>query len=124
MALSEHQCRISRKSAVGIMLKTWTKPEDGGPPGPFELVMRAAFVQALCELAELDPRVWLLTADLGWSVVEPFQQRFPGRFINVGVAEQNLHGIAAGLAREEQVPFIYSIATFASMRGYEQFRNG
>jgi len=86
--------------------------------------MRTAFVQALCELAEQDPRVWLLTADLGWSVVEPFQQRFPGRFINVGVAEQNLHSIAAGLAREDQVPFVYSIATFASMRGYEQFRNG
>ena len=86
--------------------------------------MRTAFVQALCELAEQDPRVWLLTADLGWSVVEPFQEQFPDRFVNVGVAEQNLHGIAAGLAREGQVPFVYSIATFASMRGYEQFRNG
>jgi transketolase len=86
--------------------------------------MRTAFIQALCELAEQDPRVWLLTADLGWSVVEPFQRRFPDRFVNVGVAEQNLHGIATGLAREGQVPFVYSIATFASMRGYEQFRNG
>ena len=86
--------------------------------------MRTAFIQALCELAEQDPRVWLLTADLGWSVVEPFQRRFPERFLNVGVAEQNLHGIATGLAREGQVPFVYSIATFASMRGYEQFRNG
>jgi transketolase len=86
--------------------------------------MRTAFIQALCELAEQDPRIWLLTADLGWSVVEPFQRRFPDRFVNVGVAEQNLHGIATGLAREGQIPFVYSIATFASMRGYEQFRNG
>ncbi|HLW64532.1 MAG TPA: transketolase C-terminal domain-containing protein [Gemmataceae bacterium] len=86
--------------------------------------MRTALIQALCELADQDPRVWLLTADLGWSVVEPFQRSFPERFVNVGVAEQNLHGIATGLAREGQVPFVYSIATFASMRGYEQFRNG
>jgi transketolase len=86
--------------------------------------MRTAFLQALCELAEADPRVWLLTADLGWSVVEPFQQRFPNRFLNVGVAEQNMIGVATGLAREGQVPFVYSIATFAAMRGYEQFRNG
>ncbi|HEV3142614.1 MAG TPA: transketolase C-terminal domain-containing protein [Gemmataceae bacterium] len=86
--------------------------------------MRTAFIQALCELAEQDSRVWLLTADLGWSVVESFQRRFPERFVNVGVAEQNLHGIATGLAREGQAPFVYSIATFAAMRGYEQFRNG
>jgi transketolase len=66
----------------------------------------------------------LLTADLGWSVIEPFAQRFPDRFVNVGVAEQNMLGIATGLARQGYVPFCYSIATFASMRCYEQFRNG
>jgi len=86
--------------------------------------MRKAFVEALCELAARDERVMLLTADLGWSVLEPFAERFPKRFINVGVAEQNMLGIATGLARQGVVPFVYSIATFASMRGYEQFRNG
>src|SRR5438477_11396238 len=86
--------------------------------------MRNAFVEALCDLAAADPRVMLLTADLGWSVLEPFAKRFPDRFLNVGVAEQNMLGVATGLAREGHVPFAYSIATFASMRCYEQFRNG
>lgn len=86
--------------------------------------MRKAFVEALCELASRDERVMLLTADLGWSMLEPFAERFPNRFINVGVAEQNMIGIATGLARQGFVPFAYSIATFASMRCYEQFRNG
>lgn len=86
--------------------------------------MRKAFVESLCELARRDPRVVLLTADLGWSVLEPFGDQFPDRFFNVGVAEQNMLGIATGLARSGFVPFAYSIATFASMRGYEQFRNG
>ncbi len=86
--------------------------------------MRKAFVQSLCDLAARDERVMLLTADLGWSVLEPFADRFPKRFLNVGVAEQNMLGIATGLARQGFVPFVYSIATFASMRCYEQFRNG
>lgn len=86
--------------------------------------MRSEFVQALCDLAARDPRVMLLTADLGWSALEPFMQRFPNRFYNVGVAEQNMLGIATGLAREGHVPFVYSIATFSSMRSYEQFRDG
>jgi transketolase len=86
--------------------------------------MRTAFVETLCELAARDGRVMLLTADLGWSVLEPFAAAFPDRFLNVGVAEQNMLGLATGLALEGRVPFVYSIATFASMRGYEQFRNG
>jgi transketolase len=86
--------------------------------------MRSAFVDALCEQAAADGRIFLLTADLGWSVLEKFAAAFPRRFLNVGVAEQNMLGIAAGLALEGHTPFVYSIATFASMRGYEQFRNG
>lgn len=86
--------------------------------------MRSAFVEELCAQAAADERVFLLTADLGWSVLERFAAAFPRRFLNVGVAEQNMLGIAAGLALEGYTPFVYSIATFASMRGYEQFRNG
>jgi transketolase len=86
--------------------------------------MRAAFLTALCELAAEDERLVLLTADLGWSVLEPFAQAFPDRFLNVGVAEQNMLGIATGLAREGLVPYVYSIATFATMRCYEQLRVG
>lgn len=86
--------------------------------------MRTAFVDRLIELAENDERIYLLTADLGFTVVERFHSRFPERFVNVGVAEQNMIGIATGLAQLGFVPFCYSIATFASLRAYEQLRNG
>lgn len=86
--------------------------------------MRKQFVATLTELAVADERIVLLTADLGFMVLEPFAQRHPGRFFNVGVAEANMISLAAGMASEGYIPFCYSIATFASMRGYEQFRNG
>ncbi len=86
--------------------------------------MRTALVETLCALAAEDPRLFLLTADLGWSVVEPFAQRYPDRFLNVGVAEQNMLGVATGLAMLGYVPYVYSIATFAAMRCFEQIRNG
>src|SRR5688572_11713663 len=66
----------------------------------------------------------LLTGDLGYQVVEPFAERFTDRFINVGVAEQNMVGIATGLAEAGFIPFCYSIGTFASLRPYEFIRNG
>lgn len=86
--------------------------------------MRTAFVNTLLDMAADDPRIFLLTADLGWSVLEPFARAFPDRFLNVGVAEQNLAGIATGLAQVGAVPYIYSIANFVTMRCYEQIRNG
>ena len=57
-------------------------------------------------------------------MLEPFRQRFPGRFLNVGVSEQNMIGLAAGLARSSYIPFVYSISTFAALRPYEFARNG
>jgi transketolase len=86
--------------------------------------MRVAFRDTLIELAENDERVVLLTADLGFAVLEPFAERFPERFYNVGVAEQNMLGMATGLAEAGSIPFVYSIATFATMRPYEFIRNG
>ena len=86
--------------------------------------MRGTFVNTLVELATEDERIVLLTADLGFTVVEPFAERFPDRFFNVGVAEQNMVGIATGLAEAGYVPYVYSIATFASLRPYEFIRNG
>ncbi len=86
--------------------------------------MRNAFVRALVELAEKDSRVMLLTGDLGFMALEPFTERFPDRFINVGVAEQDMIGLATGLAEGGLVPFVYSIGTFASLRPYEFIRNG
>lgn len=86
--------------------------------------MRKQFVATLIDLANNDDRVVLLTADLGFMVLEPFAASHPDRFFNVGVAEANMMSLAAGMAHEGMIPFCYSIATFASMRGYEQFRNG
>lgn len=86
--------------------------------------MRKAFTNALIKIAEKDERLVLLTADLGFMVLEPFIERFPNRFINVGVAEQNMIGIATGLAEAGFIPFVYSIVTFASLRPYEFIRNG
>jgi transketolase len=86
--------------------------------------VRQAFVNTLMELAERDPRVMLLTGDLGFMALEPFAQQFPRQFINMGVAEQNMIGVATGLAEGGFIPFCYSIVTFATLRGYEFIRNG
>ena len=86
--------------------------------------MRNAFVAGLLELAADDDRIVLLTGDLGFTVLEPFAEAYPDRFFNAGVAEQNMVGMATGLAEAGFTPFVYSIATFASMRPYEFIRNG
>ncbi|HEY8600377.1 MAG TPA: transketolase C-terminal domain-containing protein [Thermomicrobiales bacterium] len=86
--------------------------------------MRAAFAQTLTELAGQDPRVLLLTGDLGYMALEPFSDAHPNRFFNAGVAEQNMVGMATGLAEAGFVPFVYSIVNFATLRPYEFIRNG
>jgi len=86
--------------------------------------MRRHFIQTLCSLAATDDRIALLTGDLGYSVLEPFAEGYPDRFFNVGVAEQNMIGMATGLAEAGLIPFVFSIATFASLRPYEFIRNG
>lgn len=85
--------------------------------------MRNAFVESLVSWAESDPTLYLLTGDLGYSVLEPFRDRFPERFINVGISEQNMIGIAAGLAKLGKRVFVYSIVNFATLRCLEQIRN-
>jgi len=86
--------------------------------------MRTTFVRTLVELAERDARIVLLTGDLGFNALEPFADRFPDRFYNAGVAEQNMVGMATGLAEAGFKPYVYSIATFAALRPYEFIRNG
>jgi transketolase len=85
--------------------------------------MRTAFINWLCGRASVDSSIVLLTADLGYSVLEPFAESFPDRFINVGVAEQNMVGIAAGLASEGYKPYTYSIGVFPTFRCAEHIRN-
>lgn len=85
--------------------------------------MRNAFIEELVLLAEQYPHIALVVGDLGYSVVEPFADRFPDRFINAGVAEQNMTGLAAGMASEGYHVFTYSIANFPTFRCAEQIRN-
>jgi len=85
--------------------------------------MRNAFINTLIELAERDKNIYLLTGDLGFSVLEKFSQKFPERFLNCGVAEQNMMGVAAGLALSGKKPYVYSIIPFITMRCFEQIRN-
>jgi transketolase len=75
------------------------------------------------ELARNNERIFLLVGDLGYAVVDPFKEEFPDRFINVGVAEQNMTGIAAGLALSGNIVLTYSIANFPILRCLEQIRN-
>lgn len=85
--------------------------------------MRNAFIQELVTLARKYSNIALIVGDLGYSVVEPFAEEFPDRFINAGVAEQNMTGLAAGMASEGYHVFTYSIANFPTFRCAEQIRN-
>ena len=85
--------------------------------------MRTAFFRALMQAAEHDERIHLVVGDLGFGVVEPFSERFPKRYLNAGVAEQNMTGIAAGMALSGKIVFTYSIANFPTLRCLEQVRN-
>ena len=86
--------------------------------------MRKAFAETLAEIAKKDSRVLLLTADLGYMALEPFAEALPNQFFNVGVAEQNMVGVATGLAEAGFIPYVYSIVTFATLRAFEFIRNG
>mgnify|MGYP001578487234 FL=1 len=85
--------------------------------------MRVAFVNTLFEMAKKDKRIMLLTGDLGFSVFEKYIKELPKQYLNMGVAEQNMTGVAAGMAMEGEIPVIYSIVPFATMRNFEQIRN-
>lgn len=84
--------------------------------------MRNRFLSTLLNCAEQDERIFLISIDLGYSVLEPFFERFPKRYLNVGVQEQNAVSVAAGLAKTGRIVYVYSIVPFATMRCYEQIR--
>jgi transketolase len=86
--------------------------------------MRTAFMRRLCEIARENYRICLVIGDLVFSVVEPFIEEFPERFLNAGVAEQSMTGIATGWSLAEgKIVFTYSLANFPTMRCLEQVRN-
>ncbi len=85
--------------------------------------MRDAFIKELEKAASKNPNIFLMTGDLGYGVIEQFAEKFPTQFLNAGVAEQNMMGMAAGLADSGRLPFVYSIANFPTFRCLEQIRN-
>jgi transketolase len=85
--------------------------------------MRDAFIKRLDQLAARDPRIFLITGDLGFGVLNDFAARHPRQFLNAGVAEQNMTGVATGLALEGRIVFTYSIGNFPTLRCLEQIRN-
>ncbi len=85
--------------------------------------MRTAFIQQLYNLAKVDSRINLIVGDLGFGVVTDFARDFPNQFLNAGVAEQNMTGVAAGMALSGKIVFTYSIANFPTLRCLEQIRN-
>lgn len=85
--------------------------------------MRNTFIQALEDEAAKNPNIVFITGDLGYSVIENFQKRFPKQFLNAGIAEQDMTGIAAGMASTGKTVFTYSIGNFSTLRCFEQIRN-
>lgn len=85
--------------------------------------MRSAFIATLTARARRDPRIVLVTGDLGFGVVTEFASELPDQFVNAGVAEQNMTGLAAGMAMSGKIVVTYSIANFPTLRCFEQIRN-
>lgn len=85
--------------------------------------MRTSFINQLVEEARNNEKIFLLVGDLGYHVIEPFVKEFPNRFLNVGIAEQNMAGVAAGLAMSGFIVYFYSIGNFPTLRCLEQIRN-
>jgi transketolase len=85
--------------------------------------VRDAFVRRLLALAHKDPRIVLITGDLGFGVLDAFERELPKQYLNAGVAEQNMTALATGMALEGFVPFTYSIGNFCTLRCLEQLRN-
>ncbi len=85
--------------------------------------MREAFIRTLSAIAESRPDLMLITGDLGFGVLNDWISRFPRQFLNAGIAEQNMTGLAAGMALEGRTVFTYSLGGFPTVRCLEQIRN-
>jgi len=85
--------------------------------------MRSQIIDKIFDLMHEDEKIFFLTADMGINMIEKFEDKFPNRFLNVGIAEQNLIGVSAGLANAGYKPFVYTISNFVITRCLEQIRN-
>lgn len=84
---------------------------------------RKVVIQTLTKLAETDDKVILVVGDVGFSFMEDFKEKFPKQFLNTGVLEQSMMGIAVGLANLGFKPYVYTMKNFIIMRPFEQLRN-
>jgi len=84
--------------------------------------VRATFSSLLTQLAISDPKVLLLTGDHGYALFDEFRKACPSQYINAGIAEQNMVGMAAGLAKVGFKPFVYGLSAFVPVRVVEQIK--
>jgi len=84
--------------------------------------MRKEFGKFMCEIAELDKRVLLITGDIGYQIFDEYRKRFPERFLNIGICEQSMIGISSGMALEGLKPWVYTITPFLIERPFEQIK--
>jgi len=85
--------------------------------------MRKQFIDHLIKVAEKDPKVILIIGDVGFKFIDEFKEKYPKQFLNAGVCEQSMMGLAVGMAREGWKPYVYSMRNFVVFRPYEQVRN-
>jgi transketolase len=85
--------------------------------------MRDIFLKQLVKEAEANKNIVLITGDLGFKVMDEYREKHPAQFLNAGVAEQNMTGLAVGMALEGKIAITYSIANFSSLKCIEQIRN-
>lgn len=85
--------------------------------------MKKTLINTICDIMHENKDVYMFTADLGYGVMDKLQEEYPDRFINVGICEQNMTSMAAGMALEGNIVFTYSIGNFPTLRCIEQIRN-
>lgn len=85
--------------------------------------MRGWFAYELHKQMLKNPKIWLVTGDLGYGMFDKIKRDFPERFVNVGAAEQSLIGVSIGLSYEGIIPITYSITPFLLYRPFETIRN-
>ena len=84
--------------------------------------MRRSFGEIITELADRDEKIYVLVGDIGYRVFDEFREKYPDRFINMGICEQSMIGVSAGMALEGLKPWIYTITPFLIERPFEQIK--
>ena len=84
--------------------------------------MRRTFGKVIAELADKDDKIYVLVGDIGYRVFDNFREKHPARFINMGICEQSIIGVSAGMALEGLKPWVYTITPFLIERPFEQVK--